>query len=508
MIDRCGALDTSQVVAFAERLVRSVGRERAHAALDVMLERFNVVELAALAADWSFWARPKQIPPPGPWRSWGFLAGRGFGKTLACSNHVNKKVRAGRAKAVGLAAQDEDMGIAIQIKGPSGLIATAAPDFKPVWEATAKTLVWPNGARAIVRTPEVPGKIRGLDYDLSWITELQSWPAGTRDEALMNFKISTRIGDAQFLWDATPKRGHPLLLELLADAEADPELNLIVRGTTRENTINLARNYVQMLERKYGGTARGREELDGEMLTEAEHAVVAQEWIDRARRARPDHFLRRALAIDPAVTAREGSDRTGIVEAGLGPDEEAYVLGDYSGKHEPHEWSKLVLDKYVANRIDVVVVETNKGGSLVTQTIRAAAQERELSVMVVKADDKPRHHPRTVYVKEVYARGDKMQRAEPLSTAYEARRVHHVDGADLGALELTITTWEPKPNARSPDDLDALVHVVNELLELGVNETDNRVGFEGIAQAAKVLERPQAASDIVRMLGGHGRGRI
>src|SRR3546814_18899627 len=38
-------------------------------------------ELATLMFDWRFWARTKQLPPPGGWRVWLILAGRGFGKT-------------------------------------------------------------------------------------------------------------------------------------------------------------------------------------------------------------------------------------------------------------------------------------------------------------------------------------------------------------------------------------------------------------------------------------------
>ena len=33
--------------------------------------------------DWAFWARPGQTEPPGDWRTWLILAGRGFGKTLS-----------------------------------------------------------------------------------------------------------------------------------------------------------------------------------------------------------------------------------------------------------------------------------------------------------------------------------------------------------------------------------------------------------------------------------------
>jgi len=38
--------------------------------------------------DWRFWGRPAQLPPPGDWRVWLVLAGRGFGKTRAGAEWV------------------------------------------------------------------------------------------------------------------------------------------------------------------------------------------------------------------------------------------------------------------------------------------------------------------------------------------------------------------------------------------------------------------------------------
>src|SRR5690606_17804888 len=51
--------------------------------------------------DWRFWGRPAQLPPPGDWRVWLVLAGRGFGKTRAGAEWVrNLATRsAGQASA-------------------------------------------------------------------------------------------------------------------------------------------------------------------------------------------------------------------------------------------------------------------------------------------------------------------------------------------------------------------------------------------------------------------------
>lgn len=499
--------DASPVEIVIGRLVARLGKKRAHQALDLILDELTVAELAALAYDWRHvWARPKQLAPDGPWRSWGFLCGRGFGKTRSVAEHINEEVEAGRAMRISLSAQNEAKSLEIQVFGESGLIATAPPWFRPEWIATTGQLVWPNEARAAVLTPEAPASFRGPEFHLSWATEFQSWPTATRFEAYTNMLFATRLGYSRLIWDATPKKGHPILLDRLKLAKADPARHLIVRGTTRENAANLGAGVIDDLETQFLGTSKGREELLGEMLEESENALVKLEWIEKHRRARPDVIVRRVLSIDPAVTTRAGNDRTGIIDDALGADGQVYVMGDHSGRHEPAAWARIVIDTYVGERIDVVVVETNKGGQLVTQNLRAAAADRKLTVVVVNADEHPSHQPGVIYVKEVHARGPKEDRAQPLATAYERGRVSHVRGVDLAALEDTLTTWEPAPGQRSPDALDAHVHGVVELLRLASNAPDMAAAFHGITEMQRELAGASSpGTSISRMLGG-GRG--
>lgn len=498
--------DGSKAALLVAGLVDAYGINEAHARLDELLDGMSNVELAALEHDWSTWARPKQRPPAHDWESCGYLAGRGNGKTKALSHFVNDEVESGRAKLLCLIAQDEDSSVKLHVTGPSGLLATAKPWFRPTWHSAHLILEWPNGAKAYVRTPEVPGKIRGLEYDLAWASELQSWPVATMSEAWMNVLISTRLGLSRIVWDATAKRRHPLLTRLIKEAEADPKKHVLMRGSTYENVLNLGRGYIEKIERKYGGTRQGEEELFARMFDDAEGATAKQTWIDTHRRPRPDRFVRRCIGLDAAVTKRDGNDSTGIVIDGLGVDGQAYVIADFSGKYTPDEWSKKVLDVYSIEECDAVVVETNKGGDLVTQNLRAEARARGWSVIVLGKNEKPRHMRDVVYVREVYARGEKADRARPLSTAYERGQVSHVVGAKLDELEEILTTWVPAPGARSPDRLDAHVHAVVELLDLASNTVDARAGFVGIGAAAQEIAKPPAPTALTHALFGGGRG--
>lgn len=493
----------SPAAVLVESLVRRLGRGEAHKAIDGLFASMPVVELAALELDWSFWARPNQIPPETRWRSWFHLCGRGNGKTKAISKWINGEVKAGRVGLICLIAQDEQSAIDIQVTGPSGLIATAPPENKPLWLAGSLQLVWPNGARAYVRTPEAPGKIRGLEYHLSWGSELQSWPPGLRDEAFSNVELSTRLGQPRIVLDSTPKRGHPILKALIARAEQYPEEHLLARGTTHDNYLNLGEGYIEELQRKYEGTRKGREELLGEMLEDSENAVIRQAWVDAARRHYPDKFVRRVIGVDPSTTV--GGDKTGIVEVGSGVDGQAYVTVDRSGRHSPSVWADIVLDLYVADKCDCVVVEKNKAGDFVASTLRAQASTKGLNVVVVGTDAITRAVPGTVYVKEVYARGPKEDRAQPVATAYERGRVSHVIGADLADLEELITTWEPEKGQRSPDALDALVHAVVELLGLLSNKPGGRSGFQGLSEINRSLSRPSGGFPSLLNPIGDGR---
>ena len=59
------------------------------------VEAASADELAEIYYVWSEWARPSQLPPPGDWRVWLLLAGRGFGKTRAGAEYVRARVKAG-----------------------------------------------------------------------------------------------------------------------------------------------------------------------------------------------------------------------------------------------------------------------------------------------------------------------------------------------------------------------------------------------------------------------------
>lgn len=484
-----------------------------------IIDGLTSFELALLWRSWLFWARPDQIFPDGSWRSHGFLTARRFGKTRSCAEFVVGEAMAGRAMRIGMMAQNETRTFEVMVDGETGLLACSPPWFPASWERGR--VVWPNGAQAFPFTPEVPGAIRGPGVSLFWASEIQSWPTVTRDEAWYNASLMCSLGYARTIWDATPKRRHPILRMLIARAQSEPDRHHIVRGSIEENALNLGHGVIEDLRKDMDGTQRGREELFGEFLDEADGALWKQAWIDDARPGEkagpptePKTFARRILSVDPAISTREGTDPTGIIELGLGLDGQVYVLDDLSGKLEPETWADIVVNRYFDAQCDCVVVERNRGANLLPALLRARAQQLGVRVAIVEKGQPTRHAKGVMYVREViaYATDGKAERAVPVAAMYEAHRVSHVRSADLAALEDELTTWEPPETSgkrvRSPNRLDALVWGVRVLANLDDEKADPMVGFAGIEQLGAALRKPVSPTLAELLVRGGRSGRL
>jgi len=94
-------------------------------------------------------------------------------------------------------------------------------------------------------------------------------------------------------------------------------------------------------------------------------------------------LVRVVVAVDPAMTAGEESDDTGIVVAGAGRDNEGYVL-DYRTCHlSPDGWAREVVRAYDDWKADRVVAEKNNGGELVETVLRTV--DSSLPIKLVHA---------------------------------------------------------------------------------------------------------------------------
>lgn len=173
-------------------------------------------------------------------------------------------------------------------------------------------------------------------------------------------------------------------------------------------------------------------------------ALWQRETIEKNRRHADDmpEMKRIIIAVDPAVTASRHSDETGIIVAGLGTDDHAYILADLSGKYAPAAWASQVVNAYYAHTADCVVAEVNQGGDLVEHTLRG-------------------FDPAIAY-KSVHASRGKIARAEPVAALDTRGMVHHI--GRFAQLEDQMCTFDPVENSKSPDRVDARTWAVTELL--------------------------------------------
>src|SRR5262245_52903109 len=126
---------TSPIQDMLSRLVE-LG-PRAHVVLDGILDEIPVSELAGMTYDWpGTWARrPKQVSIPGEWASYGYLTGRGWGKTDTVVNFAIGEIEAGRAPRLALVAQSEAKCIEILVTGETGVLARTPPWLGAEWES-------------------------------------------------------------------------------------------------------------------------------------------------------------------------------------------------------------------------------------------------------------------------------------------------------------------------------------------------------------------------------------
>ena len=383
--------------------------------------------------DWTLWARPAQLAPAGDWRIWLILAGRGWGKTLAINQWALAQAKAMPKSRGAMVAPTEADARDVLVEGESGLLTVAPPDFRPKYEPSRRRLTFPNGSTARLFSAEEPNRLRGPQHHWAICDEIAAWDHPDAFDMLL---LGLRLGQNPRVAIATTPRPVPLLRRLLADETA-----VVVRGSTYENRANLAPAFFAGIVSRYAGTRIGRQELGGEILNDDSGRLFRHDLIRRVEA--PPPLRRIVVAVDPAVTAKAGSDETGIIVAGVGFDDRGYVLEDASLKASPGEWARAAVEAYRRWHADLIVAEINNGGDLVAHTVYTV--DPHVSLTLVRA-----------------SRG-KLARAEPVAALYEQGKIDHA-----GAFE-ALETQMCEPWVRSPDRVDALVWAISELM-LGEDE--------------------------------------
>lgn len=401
--------------------------------------------LLALPFLFEFWAMPHQLPPTGAWRSWVIMGGRGAGKTRAGSEWVRSMVEgsrpldAGRSSRMALVGETLDQVREVMIFGESGILSCSPPDRRPVWEATRKRLVWPNGAIAQAFSAHEPEALRGPQFDAAWVDELAKWKKA--EEAWDMLQFCLRLGDHPQQCVTTTPRNVPILKRLLKSGST-----VMTHATTATNRANLAQSFLEEVMSRYGQTRLGLQELEGQFLEDVEGALWTREALDSARIDTPFETQRIVVAVDPPVTGSSKADACGIVVAGVSADgERAVVLEDASVRGvSPKLWAEAAVAAYHRHDADRLVAEVNQGGELVEAIVRQV--------------------DRTVSYRGVNARRGKILRAEPVAALYEQGRVKHLTGLAELEAQMCLMSANGYQGSGSPDRVDALVWALTDLV--------------------------------------------
>jgi phage terminase large subunit-like protein len=243
-------------------------------------------QIAALIADlpaplawsaldaWRLWARPEQLPPPGDWSTWVLMAGRGFGRTRAGAEWVAEQVRGPQKLQIALVAATFEEARSVMVEGNSGLREVAGPLIAK-WTPSRRHILSPTARRRGSSPAPRPKAFAAPSITSPGAT---SWPNGrSRGRA-------GRCCRWAFASDRARARSSPPLRAAAACWRSCWPTRAPSRtgGSTYANP-HLAASFREQMERLYGGTHLGRQELDGELISGVPGALWTAELLQACR---------------------------------------------------------------------------------------------------------------------------------------------------------------------------------------------------------------------------------
>lgn len=417
-----------------------------------VMDQFPIEEIASLEYAWrGYTARPNQLRPGtagaenrrSNWRFWVCNAGRGWGKTRTGAETVREWAEDKNARIMLIAPTANDVR-EVMMEGPGGLMSCYPPADRPEYIPFRGLIQFKSGAIGITKSAEDPERLRGFQFTKFWADELCAWsyPQESWDQIMFGFRLKS--DDLQGLITTTPKP-LPTYKKILKDPRT-----VISRGSSYENKTNLSSEFFDTILARYENTRLGRQEINAEILEDVEGALWNRSMLDDHRVMLRDvpPLLRIVVAIDPAVSALESSDETGIIIAGIAANGHCYVLEDRSGKYSPADWVCQAVQGWAQYRADRIVAEVNNGGDLVEMAVRSFPGSGGC-----------------IPFTKIHSTRGKAKRAEPVAALYERGRVHHVLPANqFSVLEDQLVSFVPGVETGTKDDrLDALCFGICEL---------------------------------------------
>jgi phage terminase large subunit-like protein len=425
---------------------------------------------------------PHQVPPPGRWRGWVLLGGRGSGKTDACTAYVNQHALGPPCLSgpnphwIGIIAPTLGDAVTSCVNGPAGIIAHN-PTARMVSSPGGMIVRWPNGAEAKLFGASSPDDVERLrsggNRCLVMAEELAAWRH--LDQAWAHMKFGLRAGPHPHWVGATTPKPRMLIKKLSRGEERGV---VVARATTNDNP-HLLLEVREELYDTYGGTALGLQELLGQIIDQDPGALWQREDIELGRVSEAPSLKRISVGVDPSGGAGEQgivvvgrADVPTIIPGvnGVRNRPHGFVLADRTCHLSPNGWGREAVVAAMDYEADDIVVEVNYGGDMAVSVVRGAAEALGIPIAI----------------RQVRASRGKRVRAEPVAALAEKERKqwHHV--GTFPELEDQLCTWTLDLDW-SPDRLDGMVWSAWHMALVGPRRTGTKGKFAGAEAAQTVM---------------------
>jgi hypothetical protein len=311
------------------------------------------------------------------------------------------------------------------------------------WEFPNGSQIWLGGLDDKERTE----KVLGNEYASIFVNEASQVSYNSYTVLLTRLAQNTGLVNKIYVDCNPPATTHWIYKMFVKNQNPDteeklrPDLYAHMRMNPDDNIENLPADYIDNVLSTLSQRQQQRFRF-GEFLDDIEGALWTWGMIEKTRVLEVPEFVRVCIPVDPAVTANDASDETGIIPVAKGVDGHFYVIGDYTGKYTPEQTARRISVAYDDKQADIVVAEVNNGGDYIESVIKLVGGEMPYE--------------------SVHAARGKQTRAEPIALLYSQGRIHHY--GVFAKLEDEMTTWVPNSGDKSPNRIDALVWGITYLL--------------------------------------------
>ena len=301
-------------------------------------------------------------------------------------------------------------------------------------------------------------KILGQEYATVFLNECSQIPWSSRNMALTRLAQNTPLRLKTYYDCNPPSEIHWTCSVFVNKLDPDTRIQLRDKENYTAMQLNPAGNVVNLPPEYMGNLetlpSKMRQRfLLGQFQSAADNALWSYALLDKCRMLENvPEMARIVIAVDPSGCSGpedKRSDEVGIVVVGLGTDGRGYLLEDLSNRFGPADWGRAVVTSFDRWEADAVVAETNYGGAMVGEVIKAARVQQG--------------NARSIPFKEVHASRGKSVRAEPIAALYEQGKVAHAGFFERLEEQLCSMTTAGYMGDRSPDRADAWVWGLNEI---------------------------------------------